>query len=205
MAGQPAGLRSPACFSTLLSTAPLRLLGDMHGHSCPRKRGSGGQNKTKSRLERGRKGTLQWITGHWLYTTQHVEMAGRWQCSADRPSCHQGGPQREMVTSSVSAEVLAPWPWPLALAGHGGEVAYKAVQVPHLRRTASPGPLALQVLAPEGEAWGVTFAHHPHCPVQVTKGSRTAVPAPCKAVVTSCCGVCPGTWCWCTAGGSLSW
>lgn len=85
-----------------------------------------------------------------------------------------------MVTSSVLVEDLAPWLWPRALVWHGGEVAYKAVQVPYLRRTASPGLLALQILVPEGEAWGVTFAHHPHCPVQVTEGSRTAVPTPCK-------------------------
>lgn len=143
--------------------------------------GSGGQNKTKSRLERGGKGTLQWrlrATGY----TQYSEW--RWQEGGSvlltGPLATRWGPQGGMVTSSVLVEDLAPWPWPLTLVCRGGEVAYEAVQVPYLQRTASPGLLALQIPVPEGEAWGVTFAHHPHCPVQVTEGNRTAVPAPCK-------------------------
>lgn len=117
-------------------------------------------------------------TGYTQYSTWRWQEGGSVLLTG--PLATRWGPQREMVTSSVSVEALAPWPWPLTLAGRGGEAAYKAVQAPHLRRTASPGLSALQVLGPEGEARGVTFAHHPHCPVQVTKGSRTAVPAPCK-------------------------
>lgn len=109
-----------------------------------------------------------------LYTMQLREMGreGGWVLLTD-PLPTSQAPERnghfKCLRESSGSLALAP--------RSGGEVAHR-VQFPCLLSTASPGPLALQVLVPGGWGRGACLLPTSHCPVQVTEGSGPPIPTP---------------------------
>lgn len=184
------------------------LLWDKHGNSRPRKRGGGGFQQTKSGEGEG-EGWETYITMkicHWLYTIGCLEMGGE----GGRVLTHWAGPQRGMATSSVSGQALAPWPWPLTprVGGEGGRdrgaAAHVGVQCPTSQgqlhqdhQPAGPGT--------RGDRDGVPTFCPPPLSGSGDRGQQVSHPCRVRAAVTFCCVECPGTSCWCTAGGSLFW
>lgn len=119
------------------------------------------------------------------------------------PATRQDSPGRighfKCLRESSSSLTLAPHP-----EGISG-MWLRRSPIPLPRRTASPRPPALQVLVSGGEGWCVTFCPPPPLSGLGDRGKQGAIPVPVRGRVTSCCGVCPGTWCSCSAGGSLFW
>lgn len=104
-----------------------------------------------------------------------------------------------MVTSSVLVKALVPWPlWWEAV---GNWLIRSPIPLPP-NDTWPIGPVGLG-------AWGwgqcVTICLSPPLSSLGDQGKQDSSSCYHAGVVTSCYGVCPGTWCSCSAGGSLSW
>lgn len=124
---------------------------------------------------------------------------GRWVGLADRPSPYQPGPREEWPLQVSQGKFWLPGPGPSLWWGSGSQSPIPPPPEHSLTWTIGPaGP----------GTWGMGTGCLPsaHLPLSGPgdRGQRASHPDPCvRAVVTSCCAACPGTWCWCTAGGSL--
>lgn len=157
------------------------LLWDKHGNSRPRKRGGGGFQQNQIRGGGGGGvGNIHYNEDMPLAIHNRVlgDGRGRWA----GPHTLGWAPERnghfKCLRASSGTLALAPHSqgWGRGRKGPRGSSSCGS-PVPHLPRTASPGPSARRSWHQGGQRRGTHFLPAPRCPAQVTEGSRSPIPA----------------------------
>ena len=177
----------------------------MHGNSRPRKRGGGGFQQNQ--MGGGGVGNVHYNEDMPLAIHNRVlgDGRGRWA----GPHTLGWAPERnghfKCLRASSGTLALAPHSqgWGRGRKGSWGSSSCGS-PVPHLPRTASPGPSARRSWHQGGEM-GYPLSARPPLSGSGDRGQQVSHPCRVRAAVTFCCVECPGTSCWCTAGGSLFW